>query len=119
MSNFRLIERQIKPWNSNELETEYVVQEFRHPYGMAWYAPNEWCDVNRFSKKELAEAYLKKAVEQEEEHERRLANWTPPIKEPIKRVRKPLFEDDDRVLVPCIGVRITSSLDYRTRSNDR
>lgn len=127
MSNYRLIERQIKPWYLDEPITEYAVQEFRRPYGTAWYAPLEWCDNQTFSAKENAEAYLKKAVEREEERERQweerqrwYANSKSSIEEPIKHNRKPLFDDDDdRVLVPCFEVRITSSLDYRTRSNDR
>lgn len=120
MSNYRLIERQIKPWYLDEPITEYAVQEFRRPYGMAWYAPLEWCDNQTFSTKKNAEAYLKKAVEREEELQRWYANSKSSIEEPIKCDRKPIFEDDDdRVLVPCFEVRIVSALDERTRSNDR
>lgn len=132
MRNYRLIERQIKPWYLDEPITEYAVQEFRRPYGTAWYAPLEWCDNQTFSTKESAEAYLKKEVEREEERERQWEEWErqranskSTIEEPIKRTEQSLerfprlLDCDDAVLVPCFEVRIVSALDERTRSNDR
>jgi len=116
MSRFRLITRQYVPWGSKEIQTEYVVQQFTLKRGNAWYAPLEWCDIKRFFDKQTAQSYLNKALERDAEYE----NCEPFVPKLTERARQPLFQDDsDSVLVPCIGVRITSRYDERTRSNDR
>lgn len=94
----------------------WAVQKYTRPRGQAWYA-QDWCNVQHFATKAIAEAWLRAKLEEEE---RLAAQWAQREREQEKNEQpKHAYRQSDDVLVAWGVGRITSALDERTKTADR
>lgn len=96
------------------LGKRWAVQKYTKPRGRAWYA-QDWCNVQHFSTKAIAEAWLRAKLQ---EDERVAAQYTQRDQEKTEQPKRAYRQSDD-VLVPWGVGRISSALDERTRATDR